>query len=196
MHSLRQKGRGGGRSAADNEGVSADCLLFIVPGPENAARSCPLLQGLAPRSPLCCTRYHQGHLTLVPRAPNASLSRPSLTVSSLFSRLAPSRPRYPKPRSPGSGAPGAARRDVVRTAVLTKCLHAGSLAHWLLATGRAAAEGMNPGRSRHLPRATAPRWTPSRVLRRTVPTLSRRGTRLRSLRAAPAVRMPWAPPYW
>ncbi|GAB5584027.1 hypothetical protein PRBEI_2001785600 [Prionailurus iriomotensis] len=55
---------------------------------------------------------------------------------------------------------------------------------------------MRPGRARLLPRATAPRWTPSRAQRRTARTPAPRGTRLRSLGAASAVRMPWVPPCW
>lgn len=64
MYCLRQKGRGGGRPAADNGERLCDRLLLIVPGLEAAAGSCPLLRNSAAGSPLRPTRDLWGHLAL------------------------------------------------------------------------------------------------------------------------------------
>lgn len=102
-----------------------------------------------------------------------------------------------EPRGRGQGASGPASRAGCGADSSAKRPHAGHGAYSLRAAGRAAAaEGMRPGRAGLLPRATAPRRTPSRAHRRTARTPVPRGTRLRSLGAASEVRMPWAPRCW
>lgn len=133
MHCLRQKGRGGGRPAADNDRESwrtACCSLFRDLRLQSLRVSpAQFSSWLAPRS----LWGPRGYLALAPGLGGASpnYSHPSLTIYSLLYSSAASRSCVSQAFRWAPNTPGTTKWDVVQTIALSdSTLGSGRSSFW------------------------------------------------------------------